>query len=99
MAGKTYGLYAIVRCVVGWISLKGGTENVLGIIIVIAIVRVLYNAINIIGFATTLEFAVIGMVVLIGVDTDEVIQIVAEKRRLASIKSEISKLDSPVKAV
>ena len=81
------------------ISLKGGTGNILGVIIGVAIVRVLYNAINIIGIATTLEFAVIGMVILIGVGADEVIQIVAEKRRIASIKTEITKLDSTVKAV
>ena len=66
-AGNMYELYAIAGCVVGGISLKGGEGSILGVIIGVAIVRVLYNAINILGVATQLEFAVIGLVILVGV--------------------------------
>jgi len=35
---------------------------------------VLYNAINILGIATQLEFAVIGAVILAGVSADEILK-------------------------
>ncbi|MCP4398440.1 MAG: ABC transporter permease [bacterium] len=81
-AGNMYELYAIAGCVVGGVSLKGGEGNILGVIIGVAIVRVLYNAINILGIATQLEFAVVGMVILIGVGADELLKTFAAKRRL-----------------
>ena len=42
--------------------------------------RVLYNAINILGIPTQLEFAIIGLVILGGVVTDEVIKRVVANR-------------------
>jgi ribose transport system permease protein len=85
-AGNMYELYAIAGCVVGGVSLKGGEGNILGVIIGTAIVRVLYNAINIIGIATTLEYAVIGFVILVGVGADEVVKGFTARRRLAEVR-------------
>ena len=85
-AGNMYELYAIAGCVVGGVSLKGGEGNILGVIIGVAIVRVLYNAINILGIATQLEFAVVGFVILIGVGADEILKSLAAKRRLREIQ-------------
>jgi len=89
-AGNMYELYAIAGCVVGGISLKGGEGNILGVIIGVAIVRVLYNAINILGIATQLEFAVVGLVIMIGVGADEMIKNIAAKRRLQEAKQATS---------
>jgi len=86
-AGNMYELYAIAGCVVGGVSLKGGEGNILGVIIGTAIVRVLYNAINILGIATTLEFGVVGLVILIGVGADEVIKSLTARRRVAEVRS------------
>ncbi len=86
-AGNMYELYAIAACVVGGCSLRGGEGNITGVIVGTAIVRVLYNSINIIGIATTLEFAVLGFVILIGVGTDELIKRFAARRRLAEVKT------------
>jgi ribose transport system permease protein len=86
-AGNMYELYAIAGCVVGGVSLKGGEGNILGVIIGTAIVRVLYNAINILGIATTLEFGVVGLVILIGVGADEVIKSLTARRRIAEVRS------------
>ena len=47
-----------------------------------AIVRVLYNAINILGIATQLEMTVIGLVILIGVSADVALRNYTAKRRL-----------------
>lgn len=85
-AGNMYELYAIAGCVVGGVSLKGGEGNILGVIIGTAIVRVLYNAINILGIATTLEFAVVGLVILIGVGADEILKGYTARRRVAEIR-------------
>jgi ribose transport system permease protein len=43
--------------------------------------RVLYNAINILGIPTHLELAIIGTVILIGVVADEVVKILVARRR------------------
>jgi ribose transport system permease protein len=56
------------------------------VVIGTAIVRVLYNAINILGIATTLEFAVVGFVILIGVGADEVLKEFTVRRRVAEIR-------------
>ena len=87
-AGNMYELYAIAGCVVGGVSLRGGEGNILGVIIGTAIVRVLYNAINILGIATTLEFAVIGFVIMVGVGADETIRTFGGRRRLAEVRVE-----------
>ncbi len=89
-AGNMYELYAIAGCVVGGISLKGGEGNILGVIIGVAIVRVLYNAINILGIATQLEFAVVGLVIMIGVGADEMIKNIAAKRQFQEAKQATS---------
>lgn len=80
--GNMYELYAIAGAVVGGCSLRGGEGSIAGVIIGTAIVRVLYNAINILGIPTQLEFAIIGMVIMIGVGADEVIGRISERRKL-----------------
>jgi ribose transport system permease protein len=49
---------------------------------------VLYNSINIIGIATQLEFTVVGLVILIGVGTDEALRLIAAKKALREIRKE-----------
>jgi len=72
--GEFYELYAIAAAVLGGCSLRGGEGTILGVIIGAAVMRVLYNAINILGIATHLEFAVIGAVILAGVIADELVK-------------------------
>lgn len=69
--GNFYELYAIAAAVLGGCSLRGGEGGIFGVIIGAAVMRVLYNSINILGVATQLEFAIIGMVILAGVIADE----------------------------
>ena len=87
-AGNMYELYAIAGCVVGGVSLRGGEGSIGGVIIGTAIVRVLYNAINILGISTTLEFAIVGSVILIGASAEEVVKSLTAKRRLEEVLSE-----------
>ena len=68
----------------GGCSLRGGEGTILGVIIGAAVMRVLYNSINILGIPTQLEFAIIGIVILGGVVTDEVVKrVVAARRKTA----------------
>ena len=79
--GNFYELYAIAAAVLGGCSLRGGEGSILGVVIGAAIMRLLYNAINISGIPTQLEFAIIGAVILAGVIADELIRRVAGRRR------------------
>jgi len=79
--GEFYELYAIAAAVLGGCSLRGGEGSILGVVIGTAVMRVLYNAINILGISTQLEFAIIGVVILGGVIVDELIKRVVARRR------------------
>lgn len=82
--GNFYELYAIAAAVLGGCSLRGGEGSILGVIIGAALLRVLYNAINILGIPTQLEFAIIGIVILFGVMADEIIRGIAARRAAAA---------------
>ncbi len=79
--GEFYELYAIAAAVLGGCSLRGGEGSILGVLIGTALLRVLYNAINILNIPTHLEFAIIGAVILAGVITDELVKRYAAKRK------------------
>ena len=79
--GNFYELYAIAAAVLGGCSLRGGEGSILGVVIGAAVMRLLYNAINVSGIPTQLEFAIIGAVILAGVIADELIRRVAGRRR------------------
>jgi len=87
--GNFYELYAIAAAVLGGCSLRGGEGSILGVVIGAAVMRVLYNAINILGIPTQLEFAIIGAVILAGVIVDEMFKRIGEKRaRIAALQTE-----------
>lgn len=69
--GSFYELYAIAGAVLGGCSLRGGSGNVLGVLIGAAIIRVLYNMVNILGIPSQLVYVVIGGAILVGVCADE----------------------------
>ncbi len=81
--GNFYEVYAIAAAVLGGCSLRGGEGSILGVVVGAAVMRVLYNAINILGIPNTLEFAIIGGVILGGVVTDELVRRWAARRRAA----------------
>jgi ribose transport system permease protein len=81
--GEFFELYAIAAAVLGGCSLRGGEGTILGVLIGTAVMRVLYNAINILGIPTHLEFAIIGAVILAGVIADEVVKRLAARRQAA----------------
>ena len=86
--GNFYELYAIAAAVLGGCSLRGGEGSILGVVLGAAIMRVLYNSINLLGIPTQLEFAIIGGVILAGVIGDELIRRMLIRRRIATNPSE-----------
>jgi ribose transport system permease protein len=72
--GNFYELYAIAAAVLGGCSLRGGEGSILGVLIGAAMMRVLMNAIGVLGQASQVEFAVIGVVILLGATADELLR-------------------------
>jgi len=72
--GDFYELYAIAAAVLGGCSLRGGEGSILGVVIGTAVMRLLNNSINLLGVPSQLEFAIIGVVILAGVLTDELVK-------------------------
>jgi ribose transport system permease protein len=81
--GNFYELYAIAAAVLGGCSLRGGEGSILGVVIGSAVMRVIYNAINILGIPNTWEFVIIGAVLMGGVMTDELVRRWVARRRAA----------------
>jgi ribose transport system permease protein len=79
--GNFFELYAIAAAVLGGCSLRGGEGSIAGVIIGTAVMQILYNLIVLIKISGTLEFAIIGLVILFGVVADELIKRVAASRR------------------
>jgi ribose transport system permease protein len=69
--GNFFELYGIAAAVLGGCSLRGGEGSVVGIIIGAALLQVLQNLVNLLGIPSSLNFAVMGAVILIGVIVDQ----------------------------
>ena len=79
--GSFYELYGIAAAVLGGCSLNGGEGSILGIVIGAALLQVLQNLVNLLGIPSSLNFAVMGTVILIGVIADRYLKKMAEGRR------------------
>jgi ribose transport system permease protein len=80
--GNFYELYGIAAAVLGGCSLRGGEGSVVGILIGTALLQVLQNLVNLLGIPSSLNFAVMGAVILIGVIADQVLKRRAASRRV-----------------
>jgi ribose transport system permease protein len=69
--GNFYELYGIAAAVLGGCSLRGGEGTVLGIVLGTILLQVLQNLVNLLGIPSSLNFAVMGAVILIGVLADQ----------------------------
>lgn len=72
--GNSYELYGIAAAVLGGCSLRGGSGSIIGILIGTALLQVLQNLVNLLGIPSSLNFAVMGVVILIGVIADQILQ-------------------------
>ena len=72
--GSFFELYGIAAAVLGGCSLRGGEGSIIGILIGAALLQVLQNLVNLLGIPSSLNFAVMGAVILTGVIADQILQ-------------------------
>ena len=82
--GNFYELYGIAAAVLGGCSLRGGEGSIVGIVLGTVLLQVLQNLVNILGIPSSLNFAVMGTVILLGVLVDQQLQR-RRQRRLATV--------------
>lgn len=93
--GDTYELYAIAAAVIGGVSLRGGEGSIFGVLIGAAMLRVIYNGINLFKyvyfdaegrqqefrFESKWQELIIGAVILLSVSADQIAHRLRAKRR------------------
>jgi ribose transport system permease protein len=84
--GNAYELYGIAAAVLGGCSLRGGEGSVVGILIGTALIQVLRNLVNLLGIPSSLDLAVMGAVILIGVMADQILTERRNRRQIASMR-------------
>ena len=72
--GNFFELYGIAAAVLGGCSLRGGEGSIIGILLGTTLLQVLQNLVNLLGIPSSLNFAVMGGVILVGVVGDQVWQ-------------------------
>jgi ribose transport system permease protein len=87
--GNFYELYAIAAVVLGGFSLRGGEGSIIGVVLGVILLQVLQNLVNLLGIPSSLNFAVMGSVILIGVIADTQIAKFRDMRRQSSSLEEI----------
>lgn len=68
--GNFYELYGIAAAVLGGFSLRGGEGSIVGVVLGVVLLQMLQNLVNLLGIPSSLNFAVMGSVILIGVIAD-----------------------------
>ena len=80
--GNFYELYAIAAAVLGGFSLRGGEGSIVGVILGTILLQELQNLVNLLGIPSSLNFAVMGGVILIGVLVDQQWGVFRARRRI-----------------
>lgn len=79
--GNFYELYGIAAAVLGGFSLRGGEGSIVGVVLGVVLLQELQNLVNLLGIPSSLNFAVMGSVILIGVIADTQFARYREARR------------------
>src|SRR5260370_41841199 len=87
--GSFFELYAVAACVLGGGRFRGGEGSVLGIFIGTAMIQLLRNIVNLQGIDSSLEFVVMGGVILIAVVFD---QVLGARRRAREFRLDVTAL-------
>ena len=85
--GNFYELYAIAAAVLGGCSLRGGEGSIVGVVLGVVLLQMLQNLVNLLGIPSSLNFAVMGGVILIGVVADTQFARFRAARRQARAKA------------
>ncbi len=79
--GNFYELYGIAAAVLGGFSLRGGEGSIVGVVLGVILLQILQNLVNLLGIPSSLNFAVMGTVILVGVLADQQFAQYRERRR------------------
>ena len=71
---NAYELYGVAAAVLGGCSLRGGEGSIIGIVLGAILLQVLQNLVNLLGIPSSLNFAVMGAVILLGVLADQLLK-------------------------
>ena len=85
--GNFYELYGIAAAVLGGFSLRGGEGSIVGVVLGVILLQELQNLVNLLGIPSSLNFAVMGSVILAGVIADTQFARYREIRRQQIAKS------------
>jgi ribose transport system permease protein len=86
--GNFYELYAIAAAVLGGCSLRGGEGSIVGVVLGTILLQILQNLVNLLGIPSSLNFAVSGSVILIGVLADQ--EYAAYRKRRELVRSRLA---------
>lgn len=89
--GSFYELYAIAAAVLGGFSLRGGEGSIIGVVLGAVLLQELQNLVNLLGIPSSLNFAVMGSVILIGVLVDQQFAAYRERKRSARVQDLLQK--------
>jgi len=81
--GNFYELYAIAAAVLGGFSLRGGEGSVVGVILGVVLLQELQNLVNMMSIPSSLNYAIMGGVILLGVLADQQFDAYRQRRRIA----------------
>ena len=91
--GNFYELYAIAAAVLGGCSLRGGEGSIVGVVLGTILLQVLQNLVNLLGIPSSLNYAVMGSVILLGVLADQ--QFSSRRTRIMTVAGAKSPLPDP----
>jgi ribose transport system permease protein len=94
--GNFFELYGVAAAVLGGCSLRGGEGGIVGIFIGTAMIQLLRNIVNLQGIESSLEFVVMGGVILIAVIFDQILT--RRERAKAAKEAASAKLAEAAKA-
>ncbi len=83
--GNFYELYAIAAAVLGGCSLLGGEGSLIGVVLGVVLLQELQNLVNLLGIPSSLNYTVMGGVILIGVILDQQLGRFRARRRAAEM--------------
>lgn len=92
--GNFYELYAIAAAVLGGFSLRGGEGSIIGVVLGVVLLQMLQNLVNLLGIPSSLNFAVMGAVILVGVIADTQFHAFRERRRRLDARAVLADVSS-----
>lgn len=88
--GNFYELYAIAAAVLGGFSLRGGEGSIVGVVLGVVLLQMLQNLVNLLGIPSSLNFAVMGAVILVGVIADTQFHAYRQRRHHQATRSALA---------